>query len=52
MTALLAGVGIGIWPDIATATSQVIRETATTLPQRDESEVLANLRAVVREQIA
>lgn len=50
--ALLAGVGIGIWPDIATATSQVIRETATTLPQRDESEVLANLRAVVREQIA
>lgn len=50
--ALLAGVGIGIWPDIATATSQVIRETATTLPQRDESEVLANLRAVVRKQIA
>jgi len=50
--ALLAGVGVGVWPDIATATKQVVHETATTVPQRDGAELLASLRAVVRKQIA
>lgn len=49
--ALLAGVRAGVWPDVVTAASAVVKETEITAPQQDLSERLASLRAIVRTQI-
>jgi xylulokinase len=49
--ALLAGVGLRVWPDIVSATQAVVREVETTEPKQDLSSQLAGLRAKVREQI-
>lgn len=49
--ALLAGVGAGRWNSVVQATSEVVRETHATLPQRDLSELLARQRSTVRAHI-
>lgn len=49
--ALLAGVGAGRWKTVIEATAEVVRETETTVPKRDLSELLARQRSTVRAQI-
>lgn len=49
--ALLAGVGAGRWNTVIEATAEVVRETETTMPKRDLSELLARQRSTVRSQI-
>ncbi len=48
-TALLAGVGAGIWPDVETAADSVIKITGSTKPQEETREVYDRMYRLYRE---
>lgn len=47
--ALLAGVGVGVWPDVATACRQVIRVVDTTKPDESQAKIYRKMYPLFRE---